>query len=331
MEQSTPRTQTWTLTDGHAGNVRQAQALAAALGRPARSWALRARAPWRWLAPRALPGAQSAFGVDFRQALASPPRLAIGCGRRAALATRVLGRRGALTVQILDPRIAPRHWDLVIAPEHDDLQGDNVIRLLGSLHPVDDAWLAAARRQFTALATLRQPRTALLLGGHSAHSRFDAAEVDGLADRLRRTVAAEDGCLLVTTSRRTPPEVAARLRQRLSREAGLIWTGPADGANPYPGLLACADRIICTADSVNMVSEACATTVPVFVAGIERLRGRPRRFIDSLLGLGRVRAFDDVLAPFPVTPLRETARVAAEVQRRLALEPRAARELTGHT
>lgn len=97
----------------------------------------------------------------------------------------------------------------------------------------------------------------------------------------------------------------------------MVWTGIEPGPNPYPGLLAWADRIVCTADSVNMLSEACATTVPVFVAGSQALHGRPRRFLDSLLGAGRVRLLDDALADWPVTPLRETARVADEVRRRL--------------
>ncbi len=320
MEQSSPRSRTWTLTDGNAGNLRQAHALAAALGRPARDWTLQARAPWRWLAPRVLPGAAHAFGDGFARALAAAPELAIGCGRQAALATRLLRRRGACAVQILDPRIAPNHWDIVIAPEHDGLDGGNVIRLLGSLHPVDEAWLDAARRNFSALATLPQPRTALLFGGSSAHARFDPAMADALAGRLQRVVDAEDGCLLVTTSRRTPVEVTARLRQRFAGRAGMVWSGPGDGANPYPGLLACADRIVCTADSVNMLSEACATGLPVFVAGLDEIKGRPRRFVDSLLGLGRVRARDDTLAAFAATPLRETARVAAEVRRRLQLD-----------
>lgn len=318
MEQSTPSPLVWTLTDGNAGNLRQAHALAAALGRPARDWVLQARAPWRWLAPRALPGAGQAFGSDFADA--APPALAIGCGRQAALATRVLRGRGTRVVQILDPRIAPRHWDVVIAPEHDDLAGDNVIRMLGSLHPVDDAWLQSARRGFPAIAALPQPRTALLLGGNSAHARFEPAMADALATRLQRRVAAEGGTLLVTTSRRTPAETTARLRRRIAGGPGMVWSGPADGANPYPGLLACADRIVCTADSVNMLSEACATTVPVFVAGIDQVKGRPRRFVESLLGLGRVRPVDDILATFAVTPLRETARVADEVRRQLGLD-----------
>ncbi|MGO4776952.1 ELM1/GtrOC1 family putative glycosyltransferase [Lysobacter sp. 2RAB21] len=52
---------------------------------------------------------------------------------------------------------------------------------------------------------------------------------------------------------------------------------------------------------------------------MDRVDGRPRRFVDSLLSLGRVRAFDSQLLPYPVTPLRETARVALEVRQRLGL------------
>ena len=318
MERS-PATSIWTVTDGHAGNLRQAQALAAALGGRPHHCTVHPRAPWRWLAPRRLPLARAGLGNALGRLLDEPPALAIGCGRQAALATRVLRSRGSRAVQILDPRLSTRHWDLVIAPEHDGLDGDNVIRLLGSLHPVDDTWLATARGHFAALGTLAQPRTALLLGGISAHARFAPAMIDALVERLHRTVEAEGGCLMVTTSRRTPDEVVARLRGRLQGKAHVVLNGPGDGGNLYPGMLAWADRIVCTADSVNMVSEACATHAPVFVAGVDELRGRPRRFLDSLLGLGRVRGVDDVLAPFAATPLRETGRVSAEVRRRLDL------------
>lgn len=317
MERSTENPATWVITDGNAGNLRQARALADALHRPAIDWNLQARAPWRWLAPRRLPWSANAWGETFSRALVHPPALVIGCGRQAALATRVLRERGAFAVQILDPRIAPRHWDMVIAPEHDRLRGDNVIRLLGSLHPVDDHWLESARRGFAALASLPQPRTALLLGGPSAHAQLQPGWGDGLAARLQRVIAAQGGCLMVTTSRRTPEDVRRRLREQLAGTTGVFWGGVQDGANPYPGILACADRIVCTADSVNMLSEACATSAPVFVAGLDVLAGRPRQFVDSLLGMGRVRAFDDTLAPFAVTPLRETARVARQVSERI--------------
>jgi uncharacterized protein len=311
----------WTLTDGNAGNLRQAQALARGLrfDGSAKHWKLVARAPWRWWAPRQGPAAEHAFGAAFAQALAAPPELAIGCGRQAALATRLLRRRGAKAVQVLDPRIDPRHWDMVIAPQHDGLQGRNVVPMQGSLNPVDDAWLLEARQHFLAFAELPQPRTAVLLGGNSAHARFDRGAFEVLAGKLELALARDGGSLLVTTSRRTPAGIIAPLRHRFIETPGVIWCGEDDGANPYPGLLAWADRIVCSPDSVNMISEACATPAPVYVFDPARVGGRPRRFLDALLRSGRIRAMDGVLAGFDVEPLRETARVAAIVRERLGL------------
>jgi uncharacterized protein len=313
-------TQLWTLTDGHAGNRRQADALAAALAcGPAQDWLLEPRLPWNMLAPRSFAGADHAFGTGFAQALAHPPRLAIGCGRQAALATRLLRERGSKVVQILDPRIDTGYWDLVVAPEHDRLVGDNVIALLGSLNPVDEPWLERARAAFAHFAELPQPRTAVLLGGSSSHARFDRSAFEVLASKLEAVLAREGGSVLITTSRRTPADLIAALRHRYVETPGVVWCGETDGTNPYEGLLAWADRIVCSPDSVNMVSEACATEAPVFVFDPTRVSGRPRRFLDSLLAHGRIRAMDTQLAPFEVEPLRETARVAALIKQRLAL------------
>lgn len=310
----------WTLADGRAGNQRQALALAGALGHGAsRHWALEARAPWRWVAPREWPFSSHAFGSDFAGALRTPPRLAIGCGRRAALATRLLHERGSKVVQILDPRIDTRHWDLVVAPEHDGLRGDNVVALIGSLHPVDDAWLAQGRSDFPALALLPRPRVALLVGGPSPHWPLADDAFIAMLDAVAASVHAQGGSLLATASRRTPDAWRSALRRSVAQGPGACWTGTDDGANPYPGLLGWADRIACTADSVNMLSEACASFAPVFALGRERLDGRPRGFLERLRELGRVRDADAGLEPFAAEPLRETARVAAIVRERLAL------------
>lgn len=324
-EQSAAQTgdspQIWSLSDGRAGNARQADALAAAVGGTASSLVLEPHAPWRWFAPRRLPGARHAFGPGFDRALAAPPAVAIGCGRQAALATRLLREHGARAVQILDPRVDPRHWDAVIAPAHDRLAGANVIALLGSLHPVDDGWLRHARTGFPAVGQLPAPRTALLLGGPTANARWDATRIDALLARLLALRADEAGSLLATVSRRTPGRIVDLLRRRLDGVPGLLWTGPADGPNPYPGLLAWADRIVCSPDSVNMVSEACATRVSVHVFDAALARSRPRRFLDALAARGRLGGID---APptRDIEPLRETPRVAAEIRARLGLDAR---------
>jgi mitochondrial fission protein ELM1 len=306
------------VSDGRAGNVRQAEALADALGREStRHCTLEPRAPWRFVAPVRLPRSDRAFGEHFRSLLAMPPALAIGCGRQAALATRLLRERGAKVVQILDPRIAPRHWDLLVVPQHDAVRGTNVLPLLGSLNPVDDLWLARARADFADFAQLPRPRTAVLLGGSSRHARFDLASFELLATRLDRALASDGGSVLLTASRRTPQALRDALRHRYAETPGIVWLGPQDGPNPYPGLLGWADRIVCSPDSVNMISEACASDVPVFVFEPAQTTGRLRVFLDTLLARGRIHAMDDLLAPFAAEPLRETARIAAEVRARL--------------
>jgi mitochondrial fission protein ELM1 len=310
---------TWAISDGRAGNARQAMALAAALDAAAGERVLEPRFPWRWCAPRRLPGAEAGFGGGFASMLARPPAIAVGCGRQAALATRLLRERGARAVQVLDPRIASSHWDLVVVPEHDRVRGDNVVTLLGSLNPVDDAWLAHARAQFPASGAFPGPRTAALFGGPTAQAPYDRREFSAWLDAIDAILAREGGALMVSASRRTPARYRARLRARCKARAALLWLDERDGANPYAGLLAWADRIVCTPDSVNMVSEAAATRAPVFVADPGIAQGRLRRFLDALAARGRIRPLDGAMAPFVVEPLRESARGAAEVRDRLGI------------
>lgn len=312
----------WVLTDGAAGNERQALALAQALGLPARNLVLPLRAPWSWLAPRRLPGGRLAVAAAQRPRLAPPwPRLAIGCGRSAALLTRLLPRLSGgvcRSVQILDPRIDPRHWDLVIAPLHDALSGPNVITLLGSLNPVDDTWLQAGRQAFAPLGELPAPRTGVLLGGPRRGVPLGETQAQMLADHLRERHQSHGGSVLLLASRRTPDALYTALHEALANLPGVRWRDAADGPNPYPGVLGWSDRLVVTPDSVNMLSEAAAAGVPVHTLSVDALPAKLARFHAELRQRGLLHDLD-ADAPAPIAPLRETAAIAAEVRRRLGL------------
>ena len=324
-------TPTLALHDGHAGNARQALALARALNAHASECILHPSWLARKLAPRTWPLLSAPLGATFQLAQQTPPALAIGCGRQAALATRLLRMRGSQAVQILDPRIDARHWDLLLVPEHDAVRGDNVVPLIGSLHPVDDDWLLRAISAFPALAMLPSPHSVLLVGGPTRHAPLADAEFSALLQRLAQQAQAESGSFSVIASRRTPAAWRQVMGQINARLPGLRWRDTGDGPNAYAGLLANADRIVCTPDSVNMLSEAAATYAPLFIAQPSCAQGRLRGFIDTLLARGRARPLhmphgdahdrthDATLAHFEALPLRETARVAATVRQRLKL------------
>ena len=313
---------TWVLTDGAAGNEKQALALARALGRTPETMRLAPRAPWRWFAPRWLPSASAALGVE----LAAPwPELAIGCGRQGALALRWLERASAgrcKTVQILDPRIDPAHFDLIVTPAHDALRGANVLVTHGALNDIDAAFLARARAEWEPLGALPAPRTALLLGGPNSALALNEDYWRGLALKLGQWLQRDGGSLLVTSLRRTPDWLRAAVRAEFSAVPGLQWHDPADGPNPYDGFLAWADRIVVTPDSANLLSEACATTAPVLCHFEQPLRGKLAHLYRDLLEAGRVRPMKLEYTAWDATPLRELTTVAAQVRERLKLDAR---------
>jgi uncharacterized protein len=121
----------------------------------------------------------------------------------------------------------------------------------------------------------------------------------------------------VTPSRRTEPAVTRVLNEALAPLGGYVWDG--GGENPYFGMLALADAIVVTMDSISMISEAVATEAPVLLAS---LPGRSRRiglFTDILFAEGRLRAFAGRYETWPVAPLDDTPAAAAEMRRRLGI------------
>lgn len=307
----------WVVSDGAAGNERQALALATALGLSPRIIRLRLSHPWDWFAPRLDLGAMHAMRAEDGQAIAAPwPDIAIGCGRKAALLTRCLracseGR--SFTVQILDPRVSPDLFDVVVAPHHDQLAGSNVLGTIGGLHAIDDARLAEGRARFTQLGDLPAPRTGVLIGATHPAQALDEEYFAALLRMLGRRHVEEGGSFLVSTSRRTPVDLAQRLRRDFSAWPGLVWTGAEQGENPYMGILGWADRFVVTADSVNMVSEACATGKPVHVFAPRRIPGKLGVFHDALMRAGHLSSIDFEPGT-AAAPLRELDELARRVQ-----------------
>ena len=120
----------------------------------------------------------------------------------------------------------------------------------------------------------------------------------------------------ITPSRRTGETALAALRQRLSGVPHFLWDGT--GENPYFGLLAHADALVVTGDSVNMVSEAASTGKPVHVVDLEGGSAKFRRFHDHFRQAGITRPFQGTIARWTYSPPDDTERAAAEIRHRLS-------------
>ena len=315
------------LTDGKAGDLVQCLGLAQALG---------LEADIRTIVPRRLFALFMPFGpIDPRDGPKCPgspvgppfPDLAIASGRRSAAYLRALKKASqgrTFTVFLKDPRIGAKAADFIWVPGHDRLRGDNVMVTLTSPHGISPLRLAAARKappDFIGRAS--RPRVAILLGGDSAHYRFDEDANRRLGEALAQIRASHPSAsFLVTPSRRTPEATLQLVRQALAGANCFIWDG--GGENPYVALLANADFLIVTADSANMVSEALCAGVPVYV--FEPAGGSPKftRFLSALKAQGLVRILAGDLQPFECAPVDATPQIADEIARRFAARRRLA-------
>lgn len=308
----------WIITEGHAGMEAQCRGLADALGLPPVIKRLRISRLWSampkifWLAPlRTLASDSDRIDPPW-------PDLVISCGStgaRIAAAIRTASEGRTRAVHIQDPKMDLRRFDLIIAPRHDRLSGDNVLVSEAAIHPVTPQKLAEGARAWTAkLAGLPRPMIAVLIGGSNGRHKLTPAIMRGLAEKLAALARNVGGGLAVTPSRRTGAENEAVLREGLKGVPAFIWDGKGD--NPYFGLLALADAIVVTEDSVSMASEAVATGKPVYIARLAGESRRIRRFHRVLMEDGMTRPFDGSFASWTYQPPDDTARAAAEIRRR---------------
>lgn len=308
------------MTDGALGNVKQCLALCHYLQEEPICYSEKAPRPWRWLGPRGVLGGTRALPDKVRQAIAlQQPELLVSAGRQGALFSRVLQscwNPSPTRIHILNPRISPAHFDLVITPQHDQLAGPNVIETVGSLNNVDDESLQRARSQWSdRLGSLPRPVQVILIGGSTRTYRITPAAVAAIASSARQHREQHGGSVLVSMAPRSTPDIHASVETHLASLASDMWAGEPD--NPYLGYLAYADRILVTPDSINMVSEACAVGVPVVVDFENVTHARFARFYATLASRGLISSGSVSSADLSDKPLRETEKVAAEVRRRL--------------
>ena len=345
-----PPARVWVLDDPRVGTANQAIGIAERLGVPFRRIPLMWN-PWTAHLAGLVPGgslaglrqpsrgiaaelARNAAGVSLpagRGLLGEggPPRpdVVISAGRRSgAVALWMKSQFGCRIVHCMHPGLGGlwRHemFDMLVVPEHDrPAAAPNVFPVLGAPHRVSPLVLSQARAAWRErLAHLPGPRVALLVGGPVRGTDMQPAMAHSLGKQVAKLAVASGGTVLATTSRRTGREATEALSAGLSPALHLIYRWGEPGENPYHGFLASADAIVITADSISMISEACASTAAVYIAAPELAGPRHHRFAQTLFQAGHARPLGQSIARWPRPPLDEAGRVADEIRRRFGLE-----------
>jgi uncharacterized protein len=243
----------------------------------------------------------------------SSPIRTLDEARRAVAYLRMVRKQSAgrtLAVFLKDPSTGAETAEAIWVPAHDRLRGPNVLATLTSPHRISPERLAAARAAPPQWLRPGRVHAGVLLGGNSRHHRFSGGDITALTARLA-AIAAGGARLIVTPSRRTPEALAGAVRDLCEAFDGWWWDGT--GENPYIAILAHADHLVVTADSVNMLGEAAATGKPIHLFTPSGGHRKIAAFVKGLSDHGAVHPLGRNLESWAYEPLDATPAIAIAV------------------
>lgn len=214
--------------------------------------------------------------------------LILSTGSSVAAVNLLLGRMlRAKTITCRRPSpIGTRYFDLAILPMiswHNADGKSNICKTIGVPNPISPDMLNVERERLKNELNLPDcKRIGILLGGTDRHETITTSDATKLSEICEIVAKETNTQILITTSRRTPPDVVTSLSSTLQHTdwCPLFITPdtPSEIADPYQAILALSNLLIVTADSFSMVCEAASSGRQVIVLMLSEEKARlPKR------------------------------------------------------
>ncbi len=168
-----------------------------------------------------------------------------------------------------------RQFDLVIAPEHDVLNALASVRIVktkAALNLVSAGYLKSQGelllKRYSHLKGNVRYKIGVLLGGDTKGVIFKEAQVRLLLRQIKEAALHYNADILITTSRRTSPEIDALVAKELKnaeRCKVVVIANTHNIPEAVGGILALSDLILVSGESISMVSEAVSSQKPTIV------------------------------------------------------------------
>ncbi|MFA4993562.1 MAG: ELM1/GtrOC1 family putative glycosyltransferase [Candidatus Omnitrophota bacterium] len=228
--------------------------------------------------------------------------IVISAGDKLSAVNYILSRLNqAKSIVIMRPaNLGLKKFDLAIIPAHDWPQGrglpaKNVVVTEGALNLVDADYLKERSARLQQSGFLRGPLLnsciGVLIGGNSRKFSISRQAIIELAGQIKKSAEELDADILVSTSRRTPPEAEQAVKNEFDaygRCKLLIIANEKNHPDAVGGILGLSRVIICSPESISMISEAvmAGKYVVTFKAG--GLSRKHRRFLENYQSKGYV-------------------------------------------
>ena len=146
------------LTEGMHGMISQVEGLAKALDIDFTHHKVELNHFWKLIPPNLSPVSQSVFKKinhdDFD--------VIISCGRKSVIPSihlKKTANKKVFNIHIQDPKVNLNHFDFIVAPEHDSIDGNNVISTKGAIHYLTESEINEFASYYQKLVNKLEPNS----------------------------------------------------------------------------------------------------------------------------------------------------------------------------
>tara|TARA_B100000902_G_C27119335_1_gene817824 strand:- start:31 stop:981 length:951 start_codon:yes stop_codon:yes gene_type:complete len=302
------------LTEGMHGMISQVEGLAKALELEFIHEKIELNNFWKLIPPKLTPVKNFVFKNNIKKDF----NIVISCGRKSVIPSIYLKEKykdKIMTIHIQDPKVSLNNFDLIVAPEHDGLEGKNVLKSKGAIHYLTESELEE-NKSFLKSKVEKEKIVTLVVGGPNKYYDYNDTVIDEIFLKVKENFINKGYQLIFIPSMRTPKKIIYKAKNYFDKNQIII--NDVD-KKAYLSSLIIADHIVVTCDSTSMISEAAMTGKPIYVAQMPAIKKnyRFKNFFELFKSLNIIRDLENSVDDWKYEKLNETKKISGYIKEQL--------------
>ena len=302
------------LTEGMHGMISQVEGLAKALDLDFMHEKIELNNFWKLIPPKITP-IQS---FVFKNQIYEKFDIIISCGRKSVIPSLYLKKKfkkKIMNIHIQDPKVSLDNFDFVVIPEHDGVNGKNVITTKGAIHYLRDEELDA-NRDYLKSQIKKENLITLIVGGPNKYYDYNEEAIEEIFSKIDRNFIKKEFQLIFIPSMRTPQKIIDLAKNFFSNDQIIITEVD---KKAYLSSLKISNYIVVTCDSTSMISEAAITGKPIYVAQMPSIKKNERfiKFFELFKSLNIIKDLGNTVENWNYEKLNETNRISSYIKEKI--------------
>lgn len=299
------------LTEGMHGMISQVEGLAKALDLEFIHEKIELNNFWKMIPPSITP----VKNFVFKNNIDKDFNIVISCGRKSVIPSIYLKQKyknKIINIHIQDPKVSLNNFDYVVAPEHDQLKGNNVLTTKGAIHYLGDNELNE-NQNYLKSKIIKEKVVSFIIGGPNKYYDYNDKILEEVFSKIKENFINKDFQLILIPSMRTPQNVIEKAKIYFDKNQIIITNVD---KKAYLSSLKLANHIVVTCDSTSMISEAAMTGKPIYIAQMPAIKNnyRFKKFFELFNSLNITRDLENSVDEWTYEKLNETKKISSYIK-----------------